>query len=136
MVKKIESIKANTFALQEWEGCTLLSEEEQWAATFWLGLEHWTWRRERPPLSAKHLHQPSRPAQLGPHHARQGQRPPGAAAAWPSMAIGRPSSSLGSDPSMGVEEGKGTAAAGGGEGGTASSVLRAALVSEGRRNVG
>jgi len=59
-----------------------------------------------------------------------------AAAAWPSMAIGRPSSSLGSDPSMGVEEGKGTAAAGGGEGGTASSVLRAALVSEGRRNVG
>jgi len=59
-----------------------------------------------------------------------------AAAAWPSMAIGRPSSSLGGGPSMGVEEGKGTAAAGGGEGGTTASVLRAASVSEGRRNVG
>ena len=56
-------------------------------------------------------------------------------AAWPSIAIGRPSSSLGGDPSMGVEEGKGTAASGGGEGGTAAAVLRAASVSWGRRNV-
>ena len=59
-----------------------------------------------------------------------------AVAPWPSMAIGRPSSSLGSDPSMGVEEGKGTAASRGGEGGTAVVMLRAATVSEGMRNVG
>ena len=38
-----------------------------------------------------------------------------ALAAWPSMAIGRPSSSGGGSPSMGAEDGKGIAAWGGKE---------------------
>ena len=67
--KKTEIVRGNTSAHQASEDCTLLSDEEQWAAELLLQLEH---RRQGSPLEAvegHRLHQPPWPTLQEPRPA-------------------------------------------------------------------